>query len=325
MRRRDFLGLTGAAAVLGPLAAHAQQAKAPIVGVLVVGAPSSGRFRRIFVQEMRKLGYVQGQNIRFDFRSDHGHAARLPELAAELVRLGANVIVAWFTPAAFAAKQATREIPIVMAAAGDPVATGLVESLARPGGNVTGVSGLSADLAGKCVGLMRQMLPSARRMAALANAPDPFSKPFLAKIRLAGEATGTAIDPILIHGPDEIDPAFAAMAARPEAARPEAVIVQSSLPIQHVAELALKHRVPSASPFRSFAEDGGLMSYWFDEVHTYRRAAVFVDKILKGAKPADLPVEQPTRFWLVINLKTAKALGLTVPPLLLAQADEVIE
>src|SRR5271170_7802017 len=225
MRRRDFLGLTGAAAALGPLAANAQQAKMPIVGVL-----SSGRFRRIFVQEMHKLGYVQGQNIRFEYRSDHGHAARLPELAAELVRLGSNVIVAWFTPAAFAAKQATREIPIVMAAAGDPVATGLVESLARPGGNVTGVSGLSADLAGKCVGLMRQMLPSARRMAALANAADPFSKPFLAKIRLAGEATGTAIDPILIHGPDELDPAFAAMAARPEAARPEAVIVQSSLP-----------------------------------------------------------------------------------------------
>jgi putative tryptophan/tyrosine transport system substrate-binding protein len=321
MRRRDFVGLTGAAAVLGPLAAHAQQPKMPIVGVLVVGAPSSGRFRRIFREAMRKLGYVEGRNIRFEYRSDHGHAARLPKLAAELVRLGANVIVAWFTPAASAAKQATHEIPIVMAAAGDPVATGLVESLARPGGNVTGISGMSADLAGKCVGLMRQMLPSARRMAALANAPDPFSKPFLAKIRLAGEAMGIAIDPILIQSPDQLDAAFSAMAA----ARPEALIVQSSLPIQHVAELALKHRVPSAAPSRPFAEDGGLMSYWFDEVYTYRRAAVFVDKILKGAKPADLPVEQPTRFWLVINLKTAKALGLTVPKLLLAQADELIE
>jgi putative tryptophan/tyrosine transport system substrate-binding protein len=314
MRRRDFLGVTGAAAVLGPLAAHAQQAKMPIVGILVVGAPSSGRFRRIFREEMRKLGYLQGQNIRFEFRSDHGNAASLPELAAELVRLGANVIVAWFTPAASAAKQATREIPIVMAAAGDPVATGLVESLARPGGNVTGISGMSADLAGKCVGLMRQMLPSARRMAALANAPDPFSKPFLAKIRLAGEAIGTAIDPILIQRPDQLDAAFAAMtAAWPEAGRPEGLIVQPSLPIEHVAELALKHRVPAASPFRPFAEDGGLMSYWVNEVYTYRRVAVFVDKILKGAKPADLPVEQPTRFWLVINLKTAKALGLTVP------------
>src|SRR5438093_8837237 len=191
MRRRDLLALLGGAAAW-PSAGLAQQKKMPTIGVLVVGSPGSERFWRLFRDGMRELGYVEGQNVRYEFRADL-QVARLPQLAAELVRLEPDVIVTWFTPAARAAKQATSEIPIVMALAGNPVETGLVQSLARPGGNVTGTAGVGAEAAGKCVELIREMLPSARRVAALVNAPDPFSKPFLEQIRLGGAATGTAI------------------------------------------------------------------------------------------------------------------------------------
>jgi putative tryptophan/tyrosine transport system substrate-binding protein len=268
-----------------------------------------------------ELGYVEGQSVRYEFRSDEGQANRLPELAAELVRLKVDVIVTWFTPPALAAKQATHDIPIVMALAGNPVETGLVESLARPGGNVTGMAGVGAELAAKCVELIREMIPSARRIAVLANVPDPFSKPFLEQIQRAGDASGTAVDPIMIHSAEELDAAFPAMGK----GRPDAVIVQPSLPTKRVAELAVRYKLPAVSFVRDIADVGGLMTYSVAEAAAYRRAAVFVEKILKGAKPADLPVEQPTRFELVINLKTAKAIGLTVPPSLLARADEVIE
>ena len=311
------LGLSLATA---PLHAEAQAAKVPTIGVLVVGAPSSEAFWRHFRSELRELGYIEGQTVRFEFRSDQGRADRLPELAAELVRLKVDVIVPWFTPAARAAKQATREIPIV-ATAGDFIATGLVESLARPGGNITGVSAAVADLAGKCVELLREVLPSGRRVAALVNAPDPFSKPFLEKIRLGAEAARFTVDPVMIRGSEEFEAAFLAMLKR----RPDAVIVQPSLPIKRAAELALKSRMPAASPFRPFAEEGGLMSYYLAEAEAYRRMAALVDKVLKGAKPADLPVEQPTKFELVINLKTAKALGLTIPQSVLLRVDQVIE
>jgi len=229
--------------------------------------------------------------------------------------------VTWFTPAATAAKQATREIPIVCAACGDLVGTGLVESLAQPGGNVTGNSNLSPELSGKIIDLIHEIVPSAHRVAALANAPDPFSKPFLKQIQLAGETTGTAIDPIMIHSAEELDAAFLAM----ERSRPDAVIVQPSLPTKRAAELALSYRIPAVCVWREFARDGGLVAYFAAEADMYRRAAVFVGKILKGAKPAELPVEQPMKFELVINLKTAKALGLEIPPTLLGRADEVIE
>ena len=208
-----------------------------------------------------------------------------------------------------------------MALAGNPVETGLVESLSRPGGNVTGMSGIGAELAGKCPELIRELLPSARRVAVLVNAPDPFSKPFLEQIHRGGAAAGVIIEAIVIHRGEELDAAFPAM----EKDRPDAVIVQPSLPARRSAELALKYRVPAVSFVRGIVDEGGLMSYGVDEADAYRRAAVFADKILKGAKPAELPVEQPTKFELVINLKTAKALGLTVPPALLARADEVIE
>jgi len=318
VRRRELISLLGGAAIAWPLgAARAQQpTKLPVVGALVIGNIDPTEFWREFRQGLRDLGYVEGQNIRFEFRSAQGRLDRLPELAAELVRLKVDVIVTWFTPTALAAKQATHEIPIVMAETGDPIATGLIASLPRPGGNVTGIASVTAELAGKSVQLIRDMLPSARRVTALANATDPFSKPFLEQIELGGKATGTAIHPIKINNSDEFETAFVAM----EKDRPDAIIVQPSLPTKRAAELALQQRLPAV-----FAEEGGLMSYSAIYADLFRKAAVYVDKILKGARPTDLPVEQPTRLQLVINMKTAKALGLTVPPALLARADDVIE
>jgi putative tryptophan/tyrosine transport system substrate-binding protein len=322
MKRRAFISLLGTAAAVWPLAGRAQQpAKLPTVGALVLGSTDPEQFWRDFRQGLRELGYVEGQNIRFEFRSAQGQVDRLPELAAELVRLKVDVIVTWFTPPTQAAKQATHEIPIVMADTGDPIGTGLVASLPRPGGNVTGIASVSAELAGKSVQLIRDMLPSARRVAALANAADPFAKPFLEQIKLGGEATGTTINPVSIGGSEEFEAAFAAM----EKDRPDAIIVQPSLPSRRAAELALKQRVPAVSVPRWFAEQGGLMSYSPRYADLFHKAAVYVDKILKGARPADLPVEQPTHFELVINMKTAKALGLTIPESFVLRADEVIE
>ena len=322
MRRRKFIALLGGAAAMRALAAQAQQPKMPTIGALVIGNINPEQFWREFRQGLRDLGYVEGQNIRFEFRSAEGHLERLPELAAELVRLKVDIIVTWFTPTAVAARQATDKIPIVMAETGDPIGTGLVASLPRPGGNVTGIASATAELAGKSVQLIRDMLPSARRVTALANATDPFSKPFLEQIKLGGEATGTTIDTVSISNSEELEIAFASM----EQDRPDAVIVQPSLPSKRAAELALKHRVPAVSVPRWFAEEqGGLMSYSARYVDLFRKAAVYVDKILKGAQPADLPVEQPTKFEFILNLKTAKALGIEVPATLLARADEVIE
>jgi len=322
MRRRHLIiSLFGAASALLPLASIAQQRKMPTIGVLVVGSPGVEDFWRLFREGMQDLGYIEGQNVRYEFRSDEGQINRLPELAAELVRIKVDVIVTWFTPAAQAAKRATREIPIVMALVGNPIETGLVESLARPGGNITGMAGVAAELAGKSVQLIREMMPSARRVAALANAPDPFSKPFVENIRLAGAATGTIIDVIMLRGVAEVEAAFPAM----EKDRPDAVIVQPSLPTKRVAELAISSRIPAVSVIRGFAKDGGLMAYQSKEVDLYRQSASYVDKILKGAKPADLPIQQPTKFELIINMKTANAIGLTVPSAFLARTDEVIE
>jgi putative tryptophan/tyrosine transport system substrate-binding protein len=322
LRRREFTALLGAASAAWPMAAGAQQAaKVPTVGVLVIGNIDPAEFWRLFRQGLRDLGYVEGQTIRFEFRSAEGQVDRLPELATELVRLKVDIIVTWFTPTAQAAKQATREIPIVMADAGDPVGTGLIESLSRPSGNVTGIAAITAELAGKCIELIREMLPSARRVAALINVPDPFSKPFLERIQRGGEATGTTIEPIRISSREEFEAAFVQMEKTP----PDAVIVQPSLPGKRATELALKYRVPAVSVPRWFAEEGGLMAYSPRFPELFYQAAVYVDKILRGAKPADLPVVQPTKFELVINLKTARALGVIIPPSLLARADVVIE
>jgi putative ABC transport system substrate-binding protein len=247
--------------------------------------------------------------------------ALLPSLAAELVTLKVDVLVALFTPCALAAKEATQEIPVV-SVSGDPVGTGLVVSLARPGGNITGISLIGAELHGKCVELLRDALPGISRVAALGNAADPISKQFIEQMRLAGKTTGIEIAPeILVRTPDEIDPALATM--KKDAA--DAVVIQASLSTQHVANLMFKHRLPAATFARSFAEVGGLMSYGPDASDVFRRSASFVVKILQGSKPADLPVEQPTKFELVINLKTAKALDLKIADSFLLRADKVIE
>jgi putative ABC transport system substrate-binding protein len=321
MRRRALLKVIGGVTACWALAASAEQTRVTTIGVLVRSAPGWQEFWRLFREALRDFGYVEGSNIRFELRTDEGEISRLPDLAAELVRLNVDVIVTWFTPAAIAAKRATSEIPIVCAICGDLVGTGLVGSLARPGGNVTGNSSLNAELSAKFVELIREMMPSAHRVAVLANAPDPFSKVFVKEIQLAGQATGTAIDPIMIHSAGELDAAFPLM----ERSRPDAVIVQPSLPTKRAAQLALSYRLPAICGWRQFVHDGGLMAYFAAEADIYRRTAVFVDKILKGAKPAELPVEQPTKFELVLNLKTAKEIGLTIPPTFLALADGVIE
>jgi putative tryptophan/tyrosine transport system substrate-binding protein len=318
-KRRHFLPLI--ACLWLPKAVRAQQQKVVTIGVLVVGIPASETFFRSFRQHMRTLDYIEGDNVRYEFRSDGGQAGRLPDLAAELVRLNVDVIVTWYTPPAHAAKQATRDIPIVMALAGNPVETGLVESLDRPGGNITGMAGAAAELASKTVELIQQMLPSARRVVALANALDPFSKPFVEYVHKGGQVTGIATDAQMIRGSEGLEAAFEEL----DRQRPDAVIVQPSLPRRRIAELARAHKIPAASIIQSFAEEGGLMTYAPSEEKIYRRAAMIVARILKGAKPADIPVEWPAEFELLINLKTARMLNLTIPPLFLARADMIID
>ncbi len=321
VRRREFITLIGGAAAVWPLAARAQQMKVYRIGALVVGNADVDSLRTELREALRKSGYVEGQNLLFEFRSAEEELDRLPRLAAELVALKVDVIVAIYTPCALAAQRATREIPIVIVS-GNPIETGLVPSLSRPGGNITGVSLIAAELHGKCVELFRDMLPSLRRVAALGNAADPISKLFLEQVQLAGRTTGIEIAPaIMVRGPGEIDEAFAAMKKE----RADAVVVQGSLASKNTAELALTRGLPAATVPRSFAEVGGLMSYGADGPDSFRRAAAFVVKILQGGKPADMPVEQPTKFELVINLKTARALGLDVPWFLQQRADEVIE
>ena len=324
MRRRDFIAVVGNAAIAWPRAARAQEKKIDRVGVLLLdnaAAVLSASFLGAVRDELRKAGYVEQQNVLFDFVSAEGKIDRLPKLAAVLVASKVDLIVALLTPCAHAAQQATREIPIV-AYAGDPVETGLVASLARPGGNITGVSAMTSQLHGKCVELFKDMLPSTHRIGAIINAADTSSKPILDQIQNAGKMTGIEIArTVFVRSPGEIDAAFTAV--KKEGA--DAVILQGSIPTRIAAELALAHRLPAATAFRPFAEAGGLMSYSVSFAEAFQMTAISAVKILHGAKPADLPVEQPTKFDLVINMKTANALGLTVPPTLIARADEVIE
>ncbi len=318
MKRRDFMALLGGATAL-PFAARAQQPSR--IGALVIGNADVPSFGKELREGLREFGRIEGQHYVIEFRSAEGQLSRLPELAVELVRLKVDVIVALFTPCALAAKQATRDIPIVILA-GDPLGTGLVESLSRPGGNVTGLSQMGAETHGKCVELFRDMLPSGK-VGVFANAADPvFAKSFLEHAQRAGSGPGNEVSPIVtIRSPDELDAAFAT-AVKEKAA---AVVFQASLPTKRMVELALAHRLPAATIIRSYAETGGLMSYGADGPALFRRVATFVHKILRGEKPADIPVEQAVKFELVINLKTARAMGITVPPTMLARADEVIE
>jgi putative ABC transport system substrate-binding protein len=318
MKRRQFMALLGGAAAAWPLATDAQQSKLPRIGVLVPANPEP--FWSEFRAGLSDHGYSEGKSIAFEFRSADGKLDRLRGLADEIVHLKVDIIAAHFTPAVTAARHATSEIPIVMAWAGDAVGTGLISSLARPGGNITGLSGGGA-LSGKSLQLIRDMLPVTGRVAALANAPDPFSKLFVEQVEQAGRTLGISIQTIMVGGVEGFDAAFAAMVKE----RADAVIVQPSLPRKPAIDLALNHRLPSVSGSRLYPHEGGLMSYSIRQSDMYRRAAYYVDRILKGAKPADLPVEEPTKFELVVNLKTAKTLDITVPPSLLAIADEVIE
>jgi putative tryptophan/tyrosine transport system substrate-binding protein len=320
MRRREFITLIGGA-VAWPLAARAQQSKVSRIGALYIGLADEESFKKELREGLRELGHVEGHNIAFEFRSAEGKLDRLPELAAALVRLKIDVIVALYTPCGLAAKEATREIPIVLLT-GDPLGTGLVASLARPGANITGLSMMAAETHGKLVELFRDMLPAVRHVAVLTNAADPvFAKLVLEQVALAGRITGLEIQPITVSGPEELDAAFAAMVS----GRADAVVVQGSLSTKRVADLALENRLPAASLSRSFADVGGLMSYGADGPALFRRSALFVHKILQGNKPAEIPVEQPTKFELVVNLKTANALGIDIPLFFQQRADEVIE
>ena len=321
MRRREFIKLLGGAAAASPLTARAQQPeRLRTVGALVLGNAYDQSFGTELREGLRNSGYVEGKDIEYVFRSADGNIALLPKFAAELVALNVDVIIAVFTPCALAAQRATREIPIVTVS-GDPVALGLVASLARPGGNITGMSVIGPEILGKCVELFRDALPGIRIVAALGNASDPFSKPFFDEVRSVGRATGIETPEVMVNAPDEIDSALASM--KKDGA--EAVVVQGSLATQQVANLMVNHRLPAASFARSFVEVGGLMSYGPNVTDVFRRSAVFVAKILQGRRPADLPVEQPTNFELVINLKTARALELKIAESFLLRANLVIE
>src|SRR5262245_39534369 len=315
--RREFITLLGGAAAW-PLAADAQ-AKRPRIGVLVPANPEP--FWTEFRAGLSEHSYIEGKNIAFEFRSADGKPDRLRGLADELVRLKVDIIVASLTPAVTAARRATTEIPIIMAAAADPVATGLISSLARPGGNITGLSTAASERYVKLLELIREALPSARRVAVLLSAASQFAGNLVEQLENAGHTLAIAVQVIKLRGADEFGAAFAAM----ERERADVIVLQNSLPRKPALDLAMKHRLPVIGGTRSIAEDGGLIGYSANQNDQYRRAAYYVDRILKGAKPADLPVEQPTRYELIVNLKTAKALGLTVPPTLLARADEVIE
>jgi ABC-type uncharacterized transport system substrate-binding protein len=322
MRRREFLGLMGAAATSWPTALYGQQTKIVRVGALYLGNADADSFKTNLREGLRELGYVEGQNIAFEFRSAEGKADQLPLLAAELVRLKVDVIVALYVPCALAAKQATLDIPIVAIAA-DPVETGIVPSLANPGGNITGVSLMSAASNAKNIELFRDMLPSVRRVGVLANAKDPiFAKAMIDEALRAGGLTGTEIHPVvMIQGPDELENAFVTM-VREQAG---AMIVQGSLVIKPLTDMAIKYRLPAASSTRAFADIGGLMSFGADGPAAVRHGAKFVQRILQGKGPKDIPVEQPTKYELAINLKTAKALGLTIPDRFLQRVDVIIE
>jgi putative ABC transport system substrate-binding protein len=309
----------GAAAAWPSVAAG--QSRIPKIAILLLGTPDPTIFIREFQDGLRELGYVDGRTISIEIRNLGGVSDGLSAAAAELVAMKPDILVGFQTPTVVALRRATQDIPIVMGTAGDPVGTGLVASLARPGGNVTGMSGATAELGAKSLELIREMLPSVRRVAVLANAPDPFSKPFLDHIQTAAKALDTELRLAMINAFDELDMQLAGVVAWGG----QAVIVQPSLPHQLVAELALKHRLPATCPSSGFPAVGGLMSYSADFMKVFRQGAMFVDKILKGRKPADLPVEQPTQFHLAINLKVAKALGITVPGTMLTRADQVIE
>jgi ABC-type uncharacterized transport system substrate-binding protein len=324
--RRRFLLTALAGTLAAPLAAEAQSArKIPRLCFLTFdpGTPQSSRFNSFF-QGLRELGYVDGQTVSIDYLSAGGRGQEFSVLAADCVRLKADVIVVT-TPAAQAAKNATQTIPIVMHSLGDPVATGLVASLARPGGNVTGTTLLASGLSAKRLGLLKEIVPRISRVLVLSYLDNPIAAPQVKELERAAHSLGIKLLVRDILTPDDLPAAFDAGAR--EGAEGVLTTAESIFVVQRdrVVHLAAQHKLPGMYPYRLMVDAGGLMAYDSYTSDLQRRAAVYVDRILKGAKPADLPVEQPTKFELVINLKTAKALGLTIPPSLLARADQVIE
>ena len=328
MERRAFLGVIAGGLLAAPLAAEAQQVgKVPRIGFLSVTSPSDRPpLLDAFRQGLRELGWVEGQNIVIDYRYAEDRVDRLPGLAAELVRLKVDLIVSEGTQGVTAARNATETIPIVMITVRDPVGTGLIASLARPGGNVTGMSGSAGlEIVAKQLELLKETVPKISRVAILSNPTNAYHQLAIREVNVAARSLGVQLQLLEARGPNEFDGAFAAMAKE----RVGALLVLSDAMLSshrtRLADLAARSRLPSAYAVRESVEAGGLMSYGPSFLDLFRRAATYVDRILKGAKPADLPVEQPTKFELVINLKTAKALGLTIPQSLLQRADQVIE
>jgi putative ABC transport system substrate-binding protein len=319
-----FIWLLAAVLLITAPAEAQQPGKIPRIGFLTLLAKPDVQ-EEVFIKGLRELGYIDGQNITIEYRRAAGKVDRLPALAEELVRLKVDVMVVHATPVIQAAKNATTTIPIVMLGAADPVGSGFVASLARPGGNITGNSNIQPELVGKRFELLREIVSKLSRVVFLAYSGDPAHKIFLKEAQDAAEGLRIHVRPVVIAKVEEIEAAFSTMNRE----RSEALIVQTLFiralgQARKIADLAVRNRQPAVSDGLGFAEAGGLLFYGPDLKLGYRRGATFVDKILKGAKPADLPVEQPTKFELVVNLKTAKQIGLTIPPNVLARADKVI-
>ena len=325
MKRRDFITLLGGAAAW-PLAAGAQQtAKPPTIGLMVPSTPLIESQRvAAFLQRLRQLGWIENRNVAIEYRWAEGRSERFVEIATEFVQLKVDLIVASTTPAVIAAKQATAAIPIVFATVNDPVSTGLVASLARPGGNLTGLSNQLGDTASKRLELLREIVPGLRRLGIWANVGNPGTVLEMGEVQAAARTLALEVVTLEIRRAEDIGPAFEGAKGRMDALYVAADPLANSNRVR-INTLALAARLPTMQGVREYVEAGGLMSYGANIADGYRRAADYVDKILRGAKPGDIRVEQPTKFDLVINLTTAKALGLTIPDKLMALADEVIE
>jgi putative tryptophan/tyrosine transport system substrate-binding protein len=328
LSQRDFIKLLGGAALFPLQVGHAQQTrKVSRIGYLGVSSPSlESHYVEAFRQKLRDLGYVQGENIAITYRWAEGQDDRLPSLAVELVHLNPDVIITTGTPSALAAMQATKIIPIVMASSADPVAAGLIASLARPGENVTGFTILGPELEAKRMELLKQAVPNVSHLAVLWNPSNPAIVSYFEATKNAAELLRISLDVVAeVRRADELDNAFLAISR----ARPHALAVLADRFLlahrQRIVDFATANHLPSMYPYKEYVEAGGLISYAPSNIELFRGAAIYVDKILKGAKPSDLPVQEPTKFELVINLKTAKALDLEIAPTLLARADEVIE
>jgi putative tryptophan/tyrosine transport system substrate-binding protein len=325
MTRREFIALLGGTVVAWPLAARAQPSKTPTVGFLGASTPAAaGQWIAAFAQRLRDLGWIEGRTIAIEYRWADGRNDRMAEIAAEFVRTKVNVIVAQGTPAALAAKNATASLPIVFALPGDPIGSGLVASLARPGGNVTGLSSQTAELGGKRLDPLREIVPGLRRLAIMANVSNAAGVVDTHEVQAAARAVGVDVASFEIRRTEDIAPAFATFKGTVDAlyVPPDALLNTNRIRIN---TLALVERLPTMYGARENVEAAGLISYGPSFTDLFRRAGDYVDKILRGTKPADLPVEQPTKFELVVNLITAMALGLEVPATLLSRADEVLE